>query len=169
MAAGDQKIEYAASSALTVTLASLAQSTTFLVGRESTVWDNTTNKYLDLLLGGKITTGTSPTVDKEIRIYCYASIEDDVYPTDFTGADAAVTIASAAERDSAIILAKVIKVTATSDVPYEFGPLSIAAMYGGVLPKKGGIFVTHDTGANLNGTAANQDISITPIYATVAQ
>jgi len=169
MAAGDVKIEYAASSAITITLASLAESTTFLVGRESTVWDNTSNKYLDLLLGGLITTGTSPTASKEIRIYAYASIEDNVYPQDFTGTDAAVTIAAVEERDSGLILAHVIPTNGTNDVKYNFGPLSIASLYGGVLPKKGGIFVTHNTGANLNSTGSNHDINITPIYSTVEQ
>jgi len=169
MAAGDVKTEYAASSALTISLINLATSSTFLVGRESTAWDNSTNKYLDLLLSGKITTGTTPTVDKEIRIYAYAEIKDGAYPEDITGTDAAVTIASAAERDAALILVKVIRVTATSDVKYNFGPISIASLFGCEMPRKGGIFITHDTAVNLNGTEANQEISIVPKYATAAQ
>ena len=76
MAAGDLKIEYAASSALTITLASLATSATWIVGRESTEVINSTNKYLDYLLAGKITTGAvAPTVDTQIRIYLWGTMD----------------------------------------------------------------------------------------------
>jgi len=58
MAAGDTKIAYGSSSNLTITLDSLASDTNFLAGRESTEIDN---EYVDYLLSGKVTTGTSPT------------------------------------------------------------------------------------------------------------
>ena len=91
----DFKLAYAASSALTITLASLASDTAILVGRESTAWDNSSNKYLDLLLGGKITTGTSPTAARAIEVWAYAQVEDTpTYPDGITGSDSGRTLTS---------------------------------------------------------------------------
>lgn len=168
MATGDVKIEYAASSALTITLASLATDANLLAGRESTAVDNTTNKYLDYLLAGKITTGTSPTTAKQIRVYVVGLMEDATYPDVFDGTDSAETVSGVGTRDSALKLAVVIPTIATSDLTYYFGPISIASLFGGVMPKKFVVFVTHDTAVNFNSTAGNHAIYITPIYETIA-
>src|SRR5262249_47231271 len=48
----DVKVKYAASAAPTLTLASLAASSSLLAGRESSSVSNTTNLYLDYLLAG---------------------------------------------------------------------------------------------------------------------
>lgn len=167
--AGDVKTEYAASSALTITLASLATSATLVAGQESTAVDNTTNKYLDYLIAGKITTGTTPTDAKEIRVYVYGQAEDvPTYPDVFDGLDSAETVTSTQIRDAALRLAAVIATNTTSDRIYWFGPLSVAALFGGQMPKRFGVFVTHSTVAALNATAGNHAIWITPKYETVA-
>ena len=163
----DQKIEYAASSALTITLASLATDANLLTGRESTEVDNTSNKYLDYLLAGKFTTGTSPTDAKEIRVYVLALIEDSTYPDVFDGTDSAETSTSADIRDAGSVLAAVMQTNDTSDRTYYFGPISVASLFGGVLPKKFAVFKTHDTGVNANSTAGNHAVYVTPVYATV--
>jgi hypothetical protein len=168
LAAGDIKLAYAASSALTITLASLASDTNLLAGRESTAVDNTSNLYLDYLLAGKITTGTSPTTAKEIRVYVAGLMEDATYPDVLDGTDSNETIASVGTRDSALKLAAVIGTINTSDLTYYFGPISVAALFGGVLPKKFVVFVVHNTAVNLNSTGSNHAIHITPVYQTVA-
>jgi len=162
------KIAYASSAALTITLASLATSATLVAGRESTAVDNTTNLYLDYMLAGKITTGTSPTTAKEIRVYVYALVEDATYPDVFDGTDSDETVTSTGIRDAALRLAAVIPTTADSDRTYWFGPVSVAALFGGVLPKKWGVFVTHSTGVNLNSTGGNHAIYQTGVYESVA-
>lgn len=162
------KIEYAASSALTITLASLGTSATWVAGRESTEVDNTSNKYLDYLLAGKITTGTSPTDAREIRIYVVGLIEDSTYPDVFDGTDSAETVTSVQIRDSCMRLATVIATNNTSDRTYWFAPVSIAALFGGAMPKKFVVFVTHSTGVNLNSTGGNHAIYVTPVYETIA-
>ena len=162
------KLAYASSSALTITLASLAADSNLLTGRESTAVDNTTNLYLDYLLAGKITTGTSPTDAKQIRVYVVALAEDSTYPDVVDGTDSAETWTSAGIRDSAGRLAAVISTTSTSDRTYWFGPVSVAALFGGVMPKKFVVFVTHDTAVNLNSTAGNHAIYVTGVYETVA-
>lgn len=164
----DVKMVYAPSSALTITLASLATDTNLLTGRESNLVDNSANLYLDYLLAGKITTGTSPTTAKEIRIYVVGLMEDSTYPDVFDGTDSAETVSGVGTRDSACKLAAVIPTINTSDLTYYFGPISVAAIFGGVCPKKFVVFVTHNTGVNFNSTAGNHAIHVTPVYNTVS-
>lgn len=170
MASGDVKTEFAASSALTITLASLAASATWIVGRESTVVDNTTNKYLDYLLSGKISTGTTPTAG-QIRVYVYGQFEDTpTYPAGVTGSDAGLTpTGGAIVIASAFKLAAVMTTDTTTPVgTYWFGPLSVASLFGGQMPKRFGVWVTHSTVAVLHATAGNHAIWISPKYETVA-
>jgi hypothetical protein len=149
------------SNAITITLASLATSSTLVAGRESTVVSNTSNQYVDFLVSGQVTVGTSPTVDKQIAVYVYAPLKvassTFSYPiataTQLTAADAAATF-EAYQRDN-LRLGAVSNVIATSDRAYSFAPFSIAALFGGVVPLKWGLFVTHSTGVNLNATAGN--------------
>lgn len=163
----DIKTEYATSSALTISLASLATSSTWVAGRESTLVDNTTNKYLDYLLAGKIRVGTTPTINTEIRVYVVALLNDSTWPDSFTGSDAAKTITSAGVRDGFAKLAAVLTVDATtSDRDYPFGPVSVAALFGGAMPKKFLVWVAHNTGVNLNSTGGNHVLDVTPVYQT---
>ena len=61
-------LAYVASAAYTLTLGALATSSTRTAGRESTAVSNAGNKYLDYLIAGKITTGTTPTVSLSARL-----------------------------------------------------------------------------------------------------
>lgn len=168
MASGDVKLAYAASASLTITLASLASDSNLLAGRESTAVANTSNLYQDILVSGKITTGTSPTVSKNIYVFAYAAVNDTpTYPGVFDGTDSGETTVAATKANCLALLA-VITVTATSDVTYWFGPKSLAAAFGGVVPTHWGVFVVHDTAVNLNSTAGNHAIYYTPVYNTVA-
>jgi hypothetical protein len=44
----------------------------------------------------------------------------------------------------------------------------VAALFGGVMPKKFVVYVAHSSVAALNATAGNHVITITPTYETVA-
>lgn len=150
------------SNALTITLASLASSATLVAGRESTVVDNTSNLFVDAILSGRITTGTTPTVDKAIEVWLFGSTRvvssTFSYPTatatQLGSGDAAATFGSVAQKNN-LRLAWVSSNSATSDVALAIGPVSVAAAFGGVMPLKWGVFVTHSTGVNLNATAGN--------------
>lgn len=169
MAAGDVTLKRGASAALTITLASLATSSTRTAGRESTAI-TTADPTIDYLLAGKITTGTTPTANKQIDIWVYGSHDDTPdYPDVIDGTDSAETITSENVRNAALRLAHVIQVDSTSDRTYYFGPFSVAALFGGVLPKTWGAFAAHDTAVNLNATGSNHELSATPVYANVAQ
>lgn len=169
-AAGDIKVAYAASSNLTITLASLGTSATWVAGRESTEVDNTTNKYRDYRLSGKITVGTTPTVNTEIRVYVVGCLDDSTYPDVFDGADSAETITSVGVGSGFLKLGAVIQVDATtSDRTYPFDVGSVAALFNFALPKKFVVFVTHNTGVNLNSTGSNHQVTVTGEYQNVEQ
>ena len=167
MAAGDIKLAYGASSALTITLASLATDANLLTGRESDGVDNTVNLYPDYLLSGFVTTGTTPTTLKEIRVYVVGLMEDATYPDVFDGTDSAETISGVGTRDGIGKVATVIPTIATSNLAYYFGPVSVASLFGGVMPKKFVVFITHNTAVNLNSTAGNHAIYITPVFSKI--
>jgi hypothetical protein len=164
MASGDTRIAYGSSSAVTITLASLAAGSTLLAGRGSDAIDNSTNLYLDYLAGGKITTGTTPTAGT-IEVWAYGLIDDTpTYPDVFDGVGSAETVTSADIKRAALKLLASIPTDTTSNRTYWFGPVSIAAAFGGSVPKKFGFFVTHSTVAALNATAGNHAIFVTPVY-----
>lgn len=160
------------STALTITLASLASSATLVAGRESTVVDNTSNLFVDVLLSGQITTGTSPTANKVIELWLYAPLKvassTFTYPTAtttaLTGSDAAATFEL--NQKVSLRLAWATTNIGTSDRKYAISPLSVAAVFGGVVPLKWGAFVTHSTGVNLNSTAGNHWLHYTGIKYT---
>lgn len=157
------KDSYAASSAVTITLASLATSPTFVFGREGTAIDNTTTLAVDYLLGGKITSGTSPAA-AEIRVYVVGTVADASWPDVFDGTDSDETVTTVGILNSICKLAAVITTTTTNDVGYWFGPISVASLFGGSLPLKFSVFVAQNTTVNLNATGGNHVISITAKY-----
>ena len=165
----DIKLAQPASSAVTITLTSLASDPNLLAGRESTAIDNSTNLYLDYLLAGQIRNGASTaTVNKEIRVYVAGLLNDTTWPDVLDGTDSAETITSANVRDASMRLAAIMTVDTTADRYYYFAPISVAALFGGQLPKKFVVFVVHNIGVALSATAGDHIISITPVYETVA-
>jgi hypothetical protein len=164
----DVKSAYGSSATITCTLTGLASDTNLLTGRESAAVSNSSN-YLEVLFAAKVTTGTSPTAAKQIEVWAYGSVDDTpTYPDVFDGTESAETVTSSDIKPVALKLLAVMPTSNTSDRSYWFGPVSLAAAFGGVVPKNFGVFVTHNTGVNLNATASNQAISYTGIYRTVA-
>lgn len=163
-----RKLTYVASSALTIPLASLATSSTLVAGEESDAIDNTTNVYLDYLLSGKITTGTTPTVDTAIEVWVIAKSDDTNWPDVFDGTNSAETVTSRAQLQQYGRMAWVGIVTATSNVAYEFTNVSVAALFGGKCPAQFVVFAVHNTGVNLNATSGNHRITVKPVYETIA-
>lgn len=167
----DVKAAYVASADYTITLASLATSSTRLVGRESTAIDNSSNKYLDYLIAGKVTTGTSPTADRQIDLWAYGSLKDTpTYPDTITGSDAGVTLTNSGTRNAGLGYIDSALTANTSNVGYPFRPTSLVQLFGAPFgpPNRHGVVVAHDTGVNLNSTGSNHALSYTPVYGTVA-
>ncbi len=167
----DIKTKYPSTSttALTISLASLASDTNLLAGRESTAVDNTTNLDLDHLVSGQIMVGTTPTANTVIEVWAYAyqtiATGTPTYPDVFDGTDSAETITNASVKFGILRLIASIPVTATtSNVAYPFAPVSIAGIFG-AMPQFWGIFVTQSTGVALNATGGNHIIHYNRIQA----
>jgi hypothetical protein len=163
----DLKLSYPAASDLTITLASLGSDTNLLTGRESATIDNSTNLYLDYLISGKITAGTSPTAARSIEVWAVGSWDGSNWPDVFDGTESAETITSADIKASVCRFVAAMATANTSDRTYHFGPVSLAAAFGGTLPPKIVLFITHSTGVNLNSTADNHKIRLQPVFQTV--
>jgi hypothetical protein len=159
------KTTYASSGAITNAIESLGSSSTWVAGYESAPLDNTSNLYLDYLISGRITTGTSPSAGT-IEVWAIGILDDTTYPDVFDGTTGAETVTS---RDILYGFGKLVaslSTDTTSNRAYDFGPISLASLFGGQVPKKVVFFTTHNTGVNLNATGANQLLLQTGIYAT---
>ena len=150
-------IVYSSNTAITMDLANLASSGTFVAGRESNQIDNTTNKYLDALVSGTISVGTTPTANTTIAVYVWgadtslATTALDV----LDGTDSAETLTNTGILGNLRLLAALSVIATTSDVAYLLLPTSVAAQFGGVMPKFWGLYVAHNCVSNLRNTAVN--------------
>jgi hypothetical protein len=153
-------LSYATPITLTITLASLASDTNLIAGRISTAVDNSTNGYVDFLVGGKVTTGTSPTNARQIEVWAYGSYDGVTYSAGAGGTDANF---SPTGEKSLMRLLQIIPTDGTSNHTYEWGPCSIAQAFGGTTPSKWGIYMVHNTAVALNATTANHEVKATPV------
>ena len=141
---------------ITMDLAALGSSATWVAGRESSQIDNTTNKYVDCQVSGKVSVGTSPTANTVINIYVWgsdvslATTAIDV----LDGTDSAETLTNVGIRDALRIGASINVPAATSDVAYEVLPFSVADLFGS-MPRFWGLYVAHNTGVALRNNAVN--------------
>lgn len=144
MASGDIKSVYAnsANEATLTALNSLASSTTWVAGWESTAIDNTSNLFTDYRVTAKITAGTTLTAG-ELRMYLVAMLDDSTWPDVFDGTASAETVTNVQIRDAICRIASVVSTTTTNSVVYFLECPSVAAVFGGNLPKKFVIFITH--------------------------
>ena len=164
----DFKLSYATATDATITLTSLAADSNLLSGRESTAIDNTTARNLDILVSGKITTGTSPLAARSIEVWAVGSWDGTSWPNPFTGSgDAARSVSNLSSKALICRLVSCIMTNSTSNLTYPFGPVSIASIFGGTLPPRLVLFVVHNTGTSLNSTSGNHQIRLQPVYETV--
>ena len=136
--------KFSASAAITISLASLASSTTG-VGRQSTIISNATTKYSKVIVYLKVKQGTSPTGNR--GVYVYGIRSDGTIRTDGAGAsDAGLTVLNAPLLGTMVNKSS----PSTGDLLYgEFvfydpGP-------------EWGIAIVHDTAVNLDSTEGNHD------------
>jgi len=155
MALTTDNIKYANSAALTITLNSLATSST--VGRQATVVDNSSNLYDDALITVIISTSASAMGNtKSVYVFVSGSEDGTNYDQDdgvMGASDAAYTVGTPTN----LKLAKVIACPTSSKV-YN-GVFSLAAMFGGVMPRKWTIVVVNDTNQSLLGSGNSASYS----------
>lgn len=167
----DIKIAYGASAAITITLASLAASSTLLAGRESTAVDNgASNKYLDELLAGFYKMAASNNQAGIIRTAVVGNIDDTpTWPDVFDGTDSTETVTDQPTYDSICRIISDIANDNTASQVWYWGPVAIAGMFGGVLPDQYVLFVSQSAHTSTNAwssTESDHGIKRTPIYAT---
>lgn len=150
-------VNYSSNTAITMDLSALASSATFVAGRESSQVDNTTNKYVDVLVSGSVSVGTTPTANTSILVYVYgadtslATTAIDV----LDGTDSAETLTNVGILNALRLGAAINVPAATTDVQYFVLPFSVAALFGGVVPKFWGLYVAQNTGVALRTNAIN--------------
>lgn len=131
---------------ITITLTSLGIG----AARQSTVIDNTTALFLDVLVQIKSAASAATTGDKCLYVYAYGTADGTAYGDTVTGTDGTITLNSPTQ----LRLVGVLNVPATTTV-YTSSPMSIATAFGGILPQKWGIVVVNSTGVALTATAGN--------------
>jgi len=150
-------VNYSSNTSITMDLANLATSSTFLAGRESSQIDNTSNKFMDCLVSGVVSVGTTPTTNTVIAIYVWGA-ETSLATTALDvldGTDSAETLTNSGILNALRLGATVAVPATTSDVQYIVLPFSVASLFGGVMPKFWGLFVSHNTGVALRNNAVN--------------
>ena len=101
--------------------------------------------YLDAHVRVTVNVG-SVSGSPQVLVYAYGSEDGSTFPDTITGSDAAVTL-----EDPTVLRLAIIIPTPTSSKVYESDVISIARLYGGVLPRKWGILVKNSTGASFRG------------------
>jgi hypothetical protein len=159
-------IKYGSKTTITMAVASLASDSNLLTGIESSIIDNTTDGFDDILLSGKSTTGTSPTAAKQIEIWAIGW-DGNGWPDVFDGTTSSETITSADIKSIICRCVTTMPTNNTSDRTYHYTAISAKQVFGGVLPSKFVLFQTHNTGSALNATAANHEHSYQGVYPQV--
>lgn len=151
-------IAYSANTTITMDLTALGASTTFIAGRESTQVDNTTNLYVDALVSGRFIVGTTPTLPCQLNVYVWgadtslATTAIDV----LDGTDSAETLTNTTVLTNALRLGASCPILVnTSNITYDIAPFSVAQLFGGIMPKFWGLFVSHNHTAALKTDAGN--------------
>ena len=156
-------IAYATSNAITITLNSLASSST--AGRGGAAVDNTSNKYDDALVYVQFKVGTGVANDRAIYVYVYGSEDGTNYDgssAENVGTDAAVTL------DTVTNLRGPVPVSVSTNSITVKKVFSVASFFGGVMPRKWGVVVQNFCGSALTGTPSDHAVTYTGITYTNA-
>lgn len=161
-------LNYAAAASVTITVTSLADGGY----RESTAVDNSSNKYLDAQVGGKVQIG-AVAADGSFSVYSYASYDGTEYSHGLTGTDGTVTWGTTGTtgvdgyNDLRLLTYVTVDTTDDND-DVRWGPCSVAANYGGKLPTKWGIVIKNSTGTAFHATGTNNECQFIGIKVDVA-
>lgn len=155
------KSKYAAAAAMTITLASLSNNS----ARQSSEVDNSTNRYLDVLVTIKLKTGGSGVAAAGgVTLFAFGSINGGTTRTENAGgSDAAITLTNPPNARMIGFVNAVANATS-----YVAGPFSVAAAFGGVLPQRWGIIVYNESGAALSSTGGDFDLSYQGVTSELA-
>jgi hypothetical protein len=156
---GNITVSYGTPTAVGITLTSLASSAT--AGQASDPVVNSSS-YLDALVFVRTKASGTPGNDKCLYVYAYGSLDEasPQYPDRVPGWNSAVTF----DNPTQLRLIGIVNIPA-SGVSYQAGPFSVAAAFGGILPKRWGIAVRNYSGMTLSGTASDHDVKYQGVLA----
>lgn len=162
-------IIYSADTAITFDLSSLAASSSFVAGRESTEVDNTSNLYNDVMVFVKpITAGASAlTIGQMIRLYVWGSTVSLATTAIDTldGTDSAETLTHAALLNSLRLVDQAVATETNASREFIFQPFGVAQFFGGTVPPFWGLFVSHNhagaLAASMSGKFSYRGITYT--------
>jgi hypothetical protein len=157
---------YRASSAVTITLASLATSAGLTVGRCSASVANGTNKDDFVIPTLRFRTGgTAPTAGTVLELWCFAQRADSTWPELFTaaytGSDAGFTISSRDVLFSGAVLCGSYIFDAATGRDVVIRGRELAQVFGAV-PQNFAFFVVQSSGQNLDSTGGNFALTVNP-------
>lgn len=164
----------AGTTTITIAPQNVATSSTFVAGVESDAISNVTNLDLDHLVSGKWRCGTTPTINTQVQIWIVAVLTDDLassqtWPDVFDGTSSAETVTSAGILQGLARLGATLNVDATTSArDYFCAAFSVAALFGGDMPTRYVVFISHNTGVNSDTTGSNFVWQYQRVRATVA-
>ncbi len=145
-------MSYGASAAFSITLASLGNSTT--AGQQSTVINNASSLYSDVLVGGQIRAATN-TLGAVIEVYAFAPFDDTpLFPDVLGTTNAAVTFTSRDAVFESMRQIAIIVCEGTANRKHWIPPVSIARVFGS-MPYKFGVCVINSSGGALHATGSD--------------
>lgn len=156
------KPAYGATTAVPITLASLAASVSLLAGRQSDAIDVAGLGAEDVPISVKVTTGASAT-GGPVEVWAFGSDDGTAWPTGLGAADAAVTLADAEFKNASMKLVHVFTASASGSQNLELSWAALRPLFGNALPRKVCLFVTQATGDALSATPADHAASYTPV------
>ena len=138
--------------------------------RESDYVSNVTDAYIDVIgqLKIKLSTTGAPASDKQVNVYAYGGETTSTGAWSFTdnatGTNAQVTLRSPTN----FRLVQTIQTPDASDVAYRSPPFSIAAAFGGVMPRHWGVVVENRTNIQFASSSGLHAATYTGILSTSA-
>ncbi len=153
----DLKLAFGPSTGIVITLASLAST----AARQSAFVDNSGNQFVDALvaLDFKLAAG-SPSDDRAVYVFAYASEDGANYSDNASGSDAALTM----RNPTNLRLVAVCNTPDSGGLTYKIAPSSVAAAFGGWLPRRWGIVVQNRSGLAFSATEGDHSKRFTGVY-----
>lgn len=167
-------INYGTDAAFTQTnLDGIASSPSWVAGWTSAAVDNVTSvKAMDYLVSGQFQVESAGLSAGVINVFAYAPLNDtptwpDLFSAGTEGTEGTATLHDPEIRDTLRLVASIVTDTTASRY-YAFQPVSIASLFGGVVPTYWALFVSQSTGAALETTGDPNQIYYMPIKYDIA-
>lgn len=158
------KPSYGSVTSVTITTSALATDANLLAGRQSNAVNNTSDLAVDSLVGFAFAApGSAPTANTQIEVWLFGSWNNGTtYSAGAGASDANLSLATTGVKQT-MALAGIVQQTDTTARIYDFGPVSVAAVFGGpTMPDHWGAFIVHNLGVTMGTTT----MQYTPVQYT---